>query len=84
MSEFIIDVDPIIPTGVPATPVEVGELILSDVLPAAKVTDLVEYQQPTPEDLGSACVASEIPTDEAKTILEDAGLEVIIPEPPAE
>ena len=54
MSDFILDTDPLIPTGVPADPVQVGILVIEDVLPAESIPALAEAQQPTPEDLGAA------------------------------
>ena len=53
MSEgFILDADVFIPTGVPATPERVAELVAEGTLPADKVTELVAEQQP--EDLKAA------------------------------
>ena len=52
MADFTIDVDPYIPTGVPATPEQVAGLVADGTLPADKVTDLAEEQQP--EDLKAA------------------------------
>ena len=80
MSDFILDADPIIPTGIPATPVEVGLLILADTLPATAVDKLAADQQPTPEDLGQAAVLSDMPTAEAVAVFEDAGLTVTLPD----
>ena len=80
MSDFVLDADPFIPTGMPATPVQVGLLILADTLPAESVALLVDDQQPTPADLGLAAVESPMPTDEAVSKFEDAGLTVVLPE----
>jgi hypothetical protein len=80
MSDFILDSDPIIPTGVPATPVEVGLLILADTLPADSIPLLSADQQPTPVDLGQAAVISDMPTAEAVAVFEDAGLTVELPD----
>jgi hypothetical protein len=77
---FILDADPLIPTGVPADPVQVGALVLDDVLPPEKIEQLEPSQQPTPEQLGEACVASEMPTGEAQAKMEDAGLTVALPD----
>lgn len=53
MSEgFIIDADVFIPTGVAATTEQVAALVADGTLPAEKVADLVEEQQP--EDLKAA------------------------------
>lgn len=52
MADFIIDSDPLIPTGVPATPEQVAGLVAEGTLPADKVTELVAEQQP--EDLKAA------------------------------
>lgn len=80
MTQYILDADPLIPTGVPATPVEVGLLVLEETLPVAAIEKLSEEQQPTPEDLGEAAVLSPIPTAQAVGIFEDAGLTVVLPE----
>ena len=80
MSDFILDTDPLIPTGVPADPVQVGILVIEDVLPAESIPALDEAQQPTPEDLGAACVASDLPTEDAAAKLAEAGLDVVLPE----
>lgn len=79
MSDFILDADPIIPTGIPATPVEVGLLILAETLPADAVDKLSAEQQPTPDDLGLAAVLSDMPTADAVAVFEDAGLTVVLP-----
>ena len=52
MSDFTIDVDPYIGTGVAATPEQVAELVADGTLPAEKVADLTAEQQP--EDLKAA------------------------------
>jgi len=52
MPDFIIDADPYIPSGVPATPEQVAVLVAEGTLPADKVPDLVAEQQP--EDLKTA------------------------------
>jgi len=80
VSDFILDTDPLIPTGVPADPVQVGILVIEDVLPAESIPALAEAQQPTPEDLGAACVASDLPTEDAVAKLAEAGLDVVLPE----
>ena len=46
MSDFIIDADPYISTGVPATVEQVTAMVVDGILPAAKVADLVADQQP--------------------------------------
>ena len=46
MSDFIIDADPLISSGVPATVEQVTEMVVDGILPAAKVADLVADQQP--------------------------------------
>ncbi len=80
MSDFVLDSDPLIPTGVPADPVQVGVLVLGGVLPADSIGALVADQQPTPEDLGAACVASDLPTEDAVAKFAEAGLEVVLPD----
>jgi len=52
MPDFVIDADPFIPTGVPATPEQVAGLVAEGTLPAEKVADLSAEQQP--EDLKAA------------------------------
>ena len=52
MDDFIIDADPYIPSGVPATPERVAELVADGTLPADKVPDLATEQQP--DDLKAA------------------------------
>ena len=52
MADFIIDKDPEIQTGVPATPDDVAGLVADGTLPAEKVLDLAPEQQP--EDLKAA------------------------------
>lgn len=46
MSDFIIDSDPFIPSGVPATVEEVAAFVVDGILPADKVTALSADQQP--------------------------------------
>ena len=46
MSDFIIDADPFIPSGVPATVEEVAAFVVDGILPVAKVADLHPDQQP--------------------------------------
>ena len=46
MSDFVIDHDPCIPTGIAATPERVAELVADGVLPSDKVADLAARQQP--------------------------------------
>lgn len=46
MSDFTIDADPFIPSGVAATVEEVAAFVVDGILPAAKVADLVADQQP--------------------------------------
>ncbi len=52
MDDFVIDFDPYIPSGVPATPERVAELVADGTLPADKVPDLATEQQP--DDLKAA------------------------------
>jgi len=54
MADFILDADPLIPTGVPATPEQVAELVVAEVLPAKAVANLAPEQQP--DDLKAAVV----------------------------
>ena len=46
MSDFIIDADPFIPSGVPATVEEVAAFVGDGILPVDKVADLHPDQQP--------------------------------------
>ena len=46
MSDYIIDADPFIPSGVPATVEQVTAMVVDGILPAAKVADLTPDQQP--------------------------------------
>jgi len=55
MSDFIIDSDPFIPSGVPATVDEVTAMVVDGILPAAKVADLHPDQQP--DNIGDAVAA---------------------------
>lgn len=55
MADFIIDADPLIPTGVPATVEEVTAMVVDGILPAAKVADLHPDQQP--DNIGDAVAA---------------------------
>lgn len=56
MDEFTLDADPMIPTGVPADPDRVAELLADPEVPltAADVERLPEWQQPTPEQIEAA------------------------------
>lgn len=54
MADFILDADPLIPTGIPATPEQVAELVVAEVLPAKAVASLTPGQQP--DDLKAAVV----------------------------
>ena len=46
MSDFIIDSDPFIPSGVPATVEQVTAMVVDGILPADKVAALAPDQQP--------------------------------------
>lgn len=46
MSDFIIDADPFIPSGVPATVEQVTAMVVDGILPADKVAALAPDQQP--------------------------------------
>ena len=46
MSDFIIDADPYIPSGTPATVEEVAAFVVDGILPVDKVADLHPDQQP--------------------------------------
>ena len=55
MSDFIIDADPYIPSGTPATVEQVIAMVVDGILPAAKVADLHPDQQP--DNIGDAVAA---------------------------
>lgn len=79
MPDFTIDCDPYIATGVNATPEQVAALVADGTLPAAKVPDLTEKQQP--KDLKAAvleAIAVKVSTTDAKVadytaVLKDIG-----------
>ena len=56
MPDFILDADPLIPTGIPATPEQVAAMIADPDLPITEDTIplLAEQQQPTPEMIEEA------------------------------
>ena len=56
MSEFVIDADPFIPTGTPATVEQVTAMVVDGILPADKVADLAAEQQP--DDIASAVASA--------------------------
>ena len=55
MSDFIIDADPYIPSGTPATVEQVIAMVVDGILPADKVADLHPDQQPN--NIGDAVAA---------------------------
>ena len=70
MADFIIDADPYIPSGVPATPEQVAVLVAEGTLPADKVTDLAAEQQP--EDLKAAVLeAIAVQVSETDAVVAD-------------
>ncbi len=70
MADFIIDSDPYIPTGVPATPEQVAVLVAEGTLPADKVTDLAAEQQP--DDLKAAVLeAIAVQVSETDAVVAD-------------
>ena len=56
MSDFIIDSDPFIPSGIPATVEEVTAMVVDGILPADKVADLHPDQQP--DDIAEAVASA--------------------------
>ena len=52
MTDFIIDSDPFIPSGVPATVDQVTAMVVDGILPVDKVADLHPDQQP--DDIAEA------------------------------
>lgn len=61
MSDFIIDADPYIPSGIPATVDEVAAFVVDGILPADKVADLHPDQQPdSVADAVAAVVAERV------------------------
>ena len=70
MADFIIDCDPYIPTGVPATPEQVAVLVAEGTLPADKVADLTTEQQP--DDLKAAVLeAIAVQVSETDAVVAD-------------
>ena len=70
MADFIIDCDPYIPTGVPATPEQVAVLVAEGTLPADKVADLTTEQQP--DDLKAAVLeAIDVQVSETDAVVAD-------------
>ena len=70
MADFTIDVDPLIPTGVPATPEQVAVLVAEGTLPADKVADLTTEQQP--DDLKAAVLeAIAVQVSETDAVVAD-------------
>jgi len=55
MSDFIIDADPYIPSGTPATVEQVIAMVVDGILPVDKVADLHPDQQP--DNIGDAVAA---------------------------
>lgn len=69
MTDFIIDSDPYIPSGIPATVEQVVELVVDGVIPPASVAALVPEQQP--DDLVTAVeevVAARVEAEESVTV----------------
>ena len=56
MSDYIIDADPFIPSGVPATVEQVTAMVVDGVLPADKVPDLHPNQRP--DDIAEAVASA--------------------------
>lgn len=56
MSDFVLDADVFIPTGIPATAEEVTAMVVDGILPADKVADLVPEQQP--DDIAEAVASA--------------------------
>ena len=56
MSDFIIDADPLIPSGVPATMEQVTAMVVDGILPADKVAALAPDQQP--DDIAEAVASA--------------------------
>ena len=75
MSDFVLDADPFIPSGVEATPEEVADMVADGRLPADKVALLHERQRPAEEVLVAAAdrVGSNTP-EQAKNRMKAAGL----------
>lgn len=79
MSDFIIDADPFIPTGIMATKSEVADMIVEEIIPTDIYDKILSDQRPTAEDLGAAAKRSPIATRTITAKLKRAGLEVIVP-----
>ena len=56
MSDFIIDSDPFIPSGVPATVEQVTAMVVDGILPADKVAALAPDQRP--DDIAEAVASA--------------------------
>ena len=56
MSDYIIDADPFIPSGVPASVEQVTAMVVDGILPAAKVPDLHPNQRP--DDIAEAVASA--------------------------
>lgn len=70
MPDFVIDADPFIPTGVPATPEQVAVLVAEGTLPAEKVADLATEQRP--DDLKAAVLeAIAVQVSETDAVVAD-------------
>lgn len=46
MTDFVIDADPLVPTGIPATVDQVVDLVVDGIIPPAAVAKLSPEQQP--------------------------------------
>jgi hypothetical protein len=81
MSETtFIDANPWIPTGQPATQIDVATLVIRDVLDPSIVETLPAEQQPEPLDYGQAAVNLPEDTNVIVARLEDAGITVVLPD----
>ena len=69
-----------IPTGSPATPVDVAAMVIQDLIDLTIVETLRPEQQPDPIDYGQAAINSPEDTQVVVTRLEDAGITVVLPD----
>ena len=80
MSEpTFIDANLWIPTGSPASQVDVAAMVIQELIDPTIVESLPPEQQPDPEDYGQAAINSPEDTQVVVARLEDAGITVTLP-----
>ena len=81
MSEpTFLDANLWIPTGSPATQVDIAAMVIQDLIDSAVIDTLPVEQQPDPIDYGQAAINSPEDTQVVVTRLEDAGITVVLPD----